>query len=263
MPKFVVQRTIYEIRERDSNMYSWAILILANILAEIPYHVVLGVMTFAIFNYTVFGIRSPEDQGLVLLLLVYFYILAGTFAHMVVVPLPDATTASRVTTILFSMMILFAGVFQIPTALPGFWIFMYRVSPMTYLVGGIAVSGLSGNPIVCSQAELAVFNPQIGETCGTYLQPYLEQGAPGTLLNPDATVDCSYCPLRYADQVLARSGMYYDERWRDWGVGFAYIGFNIAGTFAFYYLFRLRVWGRWFHKFARMRRQKVTRNTDF
>ncbi|KAF4434630.1 ABC transporter CDR4 [Fusarium austroafricanum] len=78
MPKFIVQRTLYEVRERHSNMYSWPVLILANILVEIPYYVVLGVMTFAIFNYTVFGVRSSEDQGLVLLFFVYFYILAGT-----------------------------------------------------------------------------------------------------------------------------------------------------------------------------------------
>ncbi|KAG6980389.1 ZEB2-regulated ABC transporter 1 [Fusarium oxysporum f. sp. conglutinans] len=215
------------------------------------------VMTFAIFNYTVFGVRSSEDQGLVLLFFVYFYILAGTFAHMVVAPLPDATTAGRVVTILFSMMILFAGVFQTPIALPGFWIFMYRVSPMTYLVGGVAVSGLSGDAIICSQAELAVFQPPAGETCGAYMQPYLEQAAPGTLLNPDATASCSYCPLGYADQVLARSGMYYDERWRDWGLGFIYIAFNIAAVFAFYYLFRLRVWGLWIETFVEKRRQRA------
>ncbi|EXA30626.1 hypothetical protein FOVG_18001 [Fusarium oxysporum f. sp. pisi HDV247] len=257
MPKFIVQRTLYEVRERHSNMYSWSVLILANILAEIPYHVVLGVMTFAIFNYTVFGIRSSEDQGLVLLFFVYFYILAGTFAHMVVAPLPDATTAGRVVTILFWMMILFSGVFQTLIALPGFWIFMYRVSPMTYLVGGVAVSGLSGDAIICSQAELAVFQPPAGETCGAYMQTYLEQAAPGTLLNPDATASCSYCPLGYADQVLARSGMYYDERWRDWGLGFIYIAFNIVAVFAFYYLFRLRVWSWRFEKFVEKRRQRT------
>ncbi|KAI8417273.1 hypothetical protein FOFC_03586 [Fusarium oxysporum] len=50
MPKFIVQRTLYEVRERHSNMYSWSVLILANILVKIPYNVVLGVMTSAIFN---------------------------------------------------------------------------------------------------------------------------------------------------------------------------------------------------------------------
>ncbi|KAG7418700.1 ATP-binding cassette transporter CGR1 [Fusarium oxysporum f. sp. raphani] len=215
MSKFIVQRTLYEVRERHSNMYSWSVLILANMLVEIPYHVVLGVMTSAIFNYTVFGVRSSEDQGLFLLFFVYFYILAGTFAHMVFAPLPDTTTSGRVVTILLSMMILFAVVFQTPIALPGFCIFMYRVSPMTYLVGGVAVSGLSGDPIVCSHAELAVFQPPTGEICGAYMQPYLEQAALGTLLSPDATASCPYCPLAYVDQVLARSGMYYDERWRN------------------------------------------------
>lgn len=201
-------------------------------------------VTFVIFNYTVFDIRSTEDQGLVLLFFVYFYVLAGTFAHMVVAALPDAITAGRVTTILFSMMILFAGIFQTPAALPRFWVFMYRVSPMTYLLAGVAVSGLSGNPITCSPPELAIFQPPTDKTCGAYLWQYLKDGALGTLLDPDATVNCSYCPLRFADQVLARSGMYYDQRWMDWGVSFAYICFNIAAVFGLYYFFRVRAWGR-------------------
>ncbi|RGP60268.1 ABC transporter cdr4 [Fusarium sporotrichioides] len=207
MPKFIMLRTIYEVREKHSNMYSWVVLILSNILVEIPYHIALGVMTFATFNYTVFGIRSPQDQGLVLLFFTYFYMLIGTFAIMITAPLPDATTAGRITTVLFSMMLLFAGVFQTPSALPGFWIFMYRVSPMTYLVGGVAVSGLSGNPVVCSQSELAIFQPPASQTCGSYMQAYLEQGGSGTLLNPGATTNCSYCPLKSADQILARSGV--------------------------------------------------------
>jgi ABC-type multidrug transport system permease subunit len=258
MPKFIMQRTIYEVREKHSNMYSWIVLILANILVEIPYHVVLGVITFAIFNYTVFGIRSSQDQGLVLLFCIYFYMLVGTFALMVTAPLPDATTAGRITTVLFSMMLLFAGVFQTPTALPGFWIFMWRVSPMTYLVGGVSVSGLSGDPVICSQSELSIFQPPNSETCGSYMQSYLQQGAAGTLLNPEATFDCSYCPLRYADQILARSGMYYHDRWRDWALGFAYLAFNIAATFLFYSLTWLGLFSVGFKKVVQVTRRNRT-----
>ncbi|CZR68838.1 probable ABC1 transport protein [Phialocephala subalpina] len=262
MPQFLIQRSLYEARERYSNTYSWAVLVFANILAEIPYHIILGIVTFAIFNYTVFGIRSSEEQGIVLLLFIYFYIFAGTFAQMLIAALPNATTAGRVSTILFSMMILFAGVFQIPTALPGFWIFMYRVSPMTYLLRGIAVAGLSGNPIVCSTAELAVFQPPMGETCGNYLEPYLLEGAPGTLLNPSATSDCAYCPLIYADQLLARSNMYYNQRWMDWALGFAYVGFNIACIFTLYYLFRVRIWGRWLMELSEWTKHKKEQNLE-
>ncbi|PVH72416.1 hypothetical protein DL98DRAFT_610747 [Cadophora sp. DSE1049] len=205
MPQFLIQRTLYEARERYWNAYSWAVLVFANILVEIPYHIILGIVTFAMFNYPVFGVRSPEEQGIVLLLIFYFYIFAGTFAQMLIAALPNTTTAGRVSTILFSMMILFAGVFQTPTALPGFWIFMYR---------------------------LAVFQPPNGETCGDYLEPYLLGAAPGRLLRPSATSNCAYCPLISADQLLARSNMYYNQRWMDWALGFAYVGFNIACTFA-------------------------------
>ena len=255
MPKFVVQRSLYEARERHSNMYSWAVLIFANILVEIPYHIVLGVLSFAAFNYTVFGIRSSEDQGLALLFLVYFYILAGSLAQMVIAALPDATTAGRVITILFAMMLLFAGVFQIPSSLPGFWIFMYRASPMTYLVGGLAASGLSGKPIACSTDELAVFQPGLNESCGAYLQSYLESGSLGRLLNPDAMADCSYCPLRSADQVLARSGMSYSQRWMDWALGLVYVAFNIACTFGLYYLVRVKEWGAGIKQLVGKRKQ--------
>ncbi|KAK3995214.1 ABC-2 type transporter-domain-containing protein [Cladorrhinum sp. PSN332] len=256
MPNFLLQRAVYEVRERHSNMYSWVVLILANILTEITYHIVLGVVSFAIYNYAVFGIRSAADQGLVLLFFVQFYILAGTFAQMVIAPLPNATTAGRVTTILFAMMVLFAGVFQTPAALPDFWIFMYRVSPMTYMVGGISVSGLAGKPVVCSPEEVAVFQPPSGESCASYLEPYLANGGSGKLLNPDAAANCSYCPLQSTTQALGRFGMYYNDRWFDWAIGLVYIGFNIGCVFLLYYLFRIRIWGRWMRKLVQMKREK-------
>jgi ABC-type multidrug transport system permease subunit len=253
MPNFLLHRTIYEVRERHSGTYRASTFLFASILAEIPYHILLGCISFSILNYTLFGIRSPSDQGLSLLYFVYFYVYAGTFAHMVVAALPDGTTAARATTILFSMMVLFAGVFQPPDALPGFWIFMYRVSPMTYLVGGLVAVGLSGNEIVCAEEELAVFQPPSGITCAEYMAEAFRSGsADGTLLDPGATSDCQYCPLRSANQVLGGLQIEYSDRWRNWGFGLVYVAFNIICVFVLYYLFRLgrlkaflkRVFGR-------------------
>jgi ATP-binding cassette, subfamily G (WHITE), member 2, PDR len=211
----------------------------AALVAEIPYHLLLGVLSFSILNYTLFGIRSPPDQGLSLLYFVYFYVYASTFAHAIVSSLPDGATAARVTTILFSMMILFAGVFQPASSLPDFWIFMYRVSPMTYLVGGLAAVGLAGNPIACAEAELAVFQPPDGRTCGEYMARAFEMGVGGALLNPEAMRGCRYCPLREANQALGGLGIEYSDRWRNWGLGLVYVVFNIACVFGFYYLLRL------------------------
>ena len=59
---------------------------------------------------------------------------------MLIAALPDAETAGNIATLMFSMTLTFNGVFQPPNALPGFWIFMYRVSPLT------CKSPLSGYP---------------------------------------------------------------------------------------------------------------------
>lgn len=131
---------------------------------------------------------------------------------------------------------------QPPQALPGFWIFMYRVSPLTYLVSSLAATGMHGRSIICAAAELSRFDPPLGTTCGTYLQSYLSANPAGTLLNPSAIVGCEYCPLSTSDQFLAGVSISWDNRWRDYGLGFVYIGFNIVGAVLFYYAFRVRKW---------------------
>jgi ABC-type multidrug transport system permease subunit len=239
MPLFVTQRSLYEVRERPSKAYSWAAFLTANVVVEIPYQIVAALIIYATFYYPVVGIQSSERQGLVLLFLVIFFIYASTFAHMCIAALPDAQTAGAIVTLLFSMSLIFNGVMQPPSALPGFWIFMYRVSPLTYWVSGMASTLLHGRAVTCSEAELNIFQPPSGQTCGAYLQPYLSQ-APGYLQNPQATSDCSYCSLRIADTFLAGSGIYWSDRWRNFGLIWVYVFFNIFVAVLTYYLFRVR-----------------------
>jgi ATP-binding cassette, subfamily G (WHITE), member 2, PDR len=129
-------------------------------------------------------------------------------------------------------------VFQPPASLPGFWIFMYRVSPLTYLVSGITATGLHGHQVECASSETSVLNPPMGQTCGQYLSSFLLQ-APGILYNFQATQDCQYCPLRNADQFLSNNGISWIDRWFNFGVVWVYIGFNILATYALYFLFRV------------------------
>lgn len=134
MPRFILQRDLYEVRERPSKAYSWKAFIIANIAVEIPYQILLGIMVFASYFYPIYtnnGIPASSRQGLILLLLIQFFVFASTFAHMLISALPDAETAGNIATLMFSLCLTFNGVFQPPQALPGFWIFMYRVSPLT------------------------------------------------------------------------------------------------------------------------------------
>ncbi|THX78435.1 putative ABC multidrug transporter [Aureobasidium pullulans] len=241
MPLFVNQRSLYEVRERPSKAYSWKAFILANIVVEIPYNVILAVLVFGSYYYAVQGIQTSLQQGLVLLFLIEFFIYAGTFAHLCIVAMPDAQTAAAIVTLLFAMSLVFNGVMQAPDALPGFWIFMYRVSPFTYWIGGIVASQLHGKPIVCNSAETSVFNPPAGQTCGQYMAAYLT-AAPGTLQNPTATADCQYCSLSNADQFLSGSNIYYSQVWRNFGIFWAYIVFNICAAVFLYWAFRVTKW---------------------
>lgn len=42
MPRFIIQRSLYEVRERPSKAYSWAAFLIANIVVEIPYQMLMG-----------------------------------------------------------------------------------------------------------------------------------------------------------------------------------------------------------------------------
>ena len=81
--------------------------------------------------------------------------------------------------------------------------------------------------------------PTAGETCGTYLRDYAALGG-GRVYNPDAMADCQYCTASNADQFLQSVAISYTTRWRDYGIGFAYIGFNIFMAVLLYYLIRVR-----------------------
>lgn len=160
---------------------------------------------------------------------------------MTVAIMKDAHTASSIVTVLTIMSIVFSGVLQTADALPGFWKFMYRVSPFTYWIGGIVATELHGRAIYCSSTETSVFDPPAGSTCGEYLAPLLST-APGQLQNPNATSQCLYCPVSNADQLLAGSRIYWSERWRNFGVFWAYIVFDIFLATLLYYMFRVKKW---------------------
>ncbi|KAF1980084.1 hypothetical protein BU23DRAFT_444908 [Bimuria novae-zelandiae CBS 107.79] len=255
-PLFITQRELYEVRERPSKAYSWKAFMIANILVEIPYQVMSGIFIWACFYYPVVGAnQSGQQQGLVLLFSVQLLIYASAFAQMTIAALPDAQTASGIVTLLTFMSILFNGVLQPPSQFPGFWIFMYRVSPFTYWIGGIASTLLHDRQVVCTETETSRFSPPSGQTCQQYLSDFL-QTAPGVLQNPDATTECRYCPLQIGDQFLAGSNIYYGERWRNFGIIWAFVGFNIAIAVLTYWAFRVAKWGKGSKKGTKSKAEK-------
>ncbi|KAK5807241.1 hypothetical protein VI817_001499 [Penicillium citrinum] len=85
----------------------------------------------------------------------------------------------------------------------------------------------------CSELEVTLIQPPDGTSCGEYMAPYL-QLAGGEVYNPTDMAGCQYCQFSNSDMYLAAVSVYYDERWRNFGLVWAYVAFNIFGALFFY-----------------------------
>lgn len=139
---------------------------------------------------------------------------------------------------MFTLCLIFCGVLATPAQFPRFWIFMYRLSPFTYLVDGMLAVGLANQRVTCADNELLEFQPRQGSTCGAYIRPY-QQAAGGYLIDENATSDCQFCALDNTNTFLTSVSSSYDTRWRNFGILWAFIIFNIIGAVAIYWLARV------------------------
>ncbi|EHL02569.1 putative Pleiotropic ABC efflux transporter of multiple drugs [Glarea lozoyensis 74030] len=146
-----------------------------------------------------------QNSGTVLLLM-WVYMMYMTGVEL-------AGMAGNYANLLFMLTLIFCGILVKPDALPGFWTFMYRVSPFTYLVGAILSTGLAGAHVRCADIELLHFDPTPGNTCKEYMKSFI-QTSMGYLTNPDATEACAYCPLDTADGFLRSFGIKYEDQFQ-------------------------------------------------
>ncbi|KAJ5051680.1 uncharacterized protein L3040_001453 [Drepanopeziza brunnea f. sp. 'multigermtubi'] len=245
MPHFVTQRSLYESHERPSKTYSWIIFITSNLIVELPWNTLRGLILFCSWYYPIGLYRNaepthavPEREGLIFLFLWTFVIFAGTFTHLVVAGIDTAETAGNVGNLLFSLCLIFNGVLAPFDALPRFWIFMYRVSPFTYLESGMISTGLAKTKVICFSIEYLHLNPPASDTCQSFLQNYTMM-AGGYLQNPEAMTDCSFCPIANTNVFLEYMSAKYEDRWRNLGLLWVFIVFNCFGAVGLYWLARV------------------------
>lgn len=64
LPLFVTQRALYEARERPSKTYSWKAFIISNIVVELPWNFLAGVIIFFCWYYPIGLYKNaiPDDQ---------------------------------------------------------------------------------------------------------------------------------------------------------------------------------------------------------
>ncbi|KAK6461937.1 ABC-2 type transporter-domain-containing protein [Scheffersomyces coipomensis] len=245
LPHFVAQRSLYEVRERPSRTFSWFAFICAQITGELPWNILAGTLAFFSWYYPV-GLYSnavPTDTvhergALMWLSCVLFYMYIGTLAQLVISFIEIENNAGNICVVLFNMCLNFCGVLVPKNKLPGFWIFMYRFNPVTYLVGAFLGIGLADSDVTCSADEILKFVPAGNLTCGEFMQPYMAV-AGGYLVDESSTSVCEFCTMKSTNVFLKTMDIYYSERGRNIGVFIGFICFNIVMTIFFYYLARV------------------------
>ncbi|KAJ4009678.1 Multidrug resistance protein [Fusarium irregulare] len=245
MPQFVIQRSLYEVRERPSKVYSWKIFMLAQLIVELPWNSLMAVIMYfgwyypvGLYNNASAAGQTHERGALMFLLLLAFLLFTATFSTMIIAGFETAEGGANVANLLFMLCLIFCGVLATKDTLPGFWIFMYYVSPFTYIVGGMLATGVANTDVTCASNELVPLNPPNGSTCIEYMGDYIQQMG-GYLVDNDATSNCQFCSIAKTNTYLAGVNIDYADRWRNFGLIWVYIIFNMAAALFIYWLARM------------------------
>ncbi|KAH7904052.1 ABC-2 type transporter-domain-containing protein [Hygrophoropsis aurantiaca] len=229
-------RAVYEIRERPSQMYTWTALITSQFLVEIPWNILGSSLFFFCWYWTV-GFNSDRAGYTYLTYAVAFPLYYTTVGQAIAAMAPSPLIAALLFVTLFSFVVIFNGVIQ-PFKQLGWWRWMYRVSPFTYLIEGLLGQATGGQPITCASTELVTLLPPLGTSCTTYMTPFVSMVG-GYLVT--ANNECQYCPYQTTDQFLLDTfNIEYGHHWRNLGILLGTAVFNGVAIFALMYIFRIR-----------------------
>jgi len=116
MPQFLENRALYESHERPSRTYSWAVFIISNAIAELPWQAVLAVLQFVTWYYPIGMYQNAlvadqlVERGALMFLTIWSYLtFSSTFSQMIVTIMPDAATGVNISALLYSLSLIFCG----------------------------------------------------------------------------------------------------------------------------------------------------------
>lgn len=248
--RFVKGRDLFEARERDAKLYHWTVFLTANIIVEAVWLTPISTLTFACWYYPI-GLYengnefiSTTERGAIGFILIWLFILwTCTLSVAFASAIQQAEPATQMAILCFWLSLLFCGILVPKNRLPAFWTFMYWVSPLHYFIESVAISGISGIPVKCSPVEiLQVPLPPYQGSCQDYLSPFIDMFG-GSITNGSHTNDasCSFCPISDSSIVLEGLGLGTTTTivWRNIGILFAYVAFNVCLIFGIYYTVRV------------------------
>ena len=112
---------------------------------------------------------------------------------------------------------------------------MYYLTPFRYLLEGFLSVAIHDQPVRCAPNEFARFPPPPGQNCSSYTQAFIAQA--GGYVQDGANGLCEFCQYANGDEFGRGFNVYYHQKWLDYGVFWAFCGFNFAVVFVCSWLY--------------------------
>ncbi|KAJ3509385.1 hypothetical protein NLJ89_g5251 [Agrocybe chaxingu] len=231
-PLFIFNRRTF-IRESSSRIYSPYVFAVGQLIGEIPYSILCGVLYWVVMVYPMgFGQGSAglNGTGFQLLIIIFMLLFGVTLGQMVAALSPSIQVAVLFNPFIGLVLATFCGVpIPYPT-MNSFWrAWLYELNPYTRTVAAMVSTELHGLVIRCKPDEFAVFTPPVGQTCSAWAQSFVDVFG-GYIDNPLDNAACRYCQFAVGDQFFVPLNISFSNRWRDTFILFAFFVFNAIVT---------------------------------
>ncbi|KAK0726846.1 ABC-2 type transporter-domain-containing protein [Lasiosphaeria miniovina] len=229
VPKFYINRALWEAREHPSRIYGWVAFCTAEILSEIPGSIVAGTVYWLLW-YLPTGLPTDAPAaGYVYLMTLLFYLFQASWGQWITAWSPNFTVISNVLPFFLVIFSLFNGVVVPYNQFNVFWKYwLYYLNPSTYYIAGVLSATLISQPVVCADSEAAYFNPPSGQTCLDFAGAFVRQVGQGYLIDPNSTTNCGYCPYGSGNEYLTALNVKPSDKWRNFGIFLAFCVSNWA-----------------------------------
>jgi ATP-binding cassette subfamily G (WHITE) protein 2 (SNQ2) len=162
-----------------------------------------------------------------------FYIGFGQFIAALS---PNDLFASLLVPAFFTFVVAFCGVVVPYRALPHFWqSWMYWLTPFHYLLEAFLGVVMHEVPMRCVEREESSFTVPPGQSCEGYAGGFVQQV--GGYVRDVGGGGCAFCQYDSGDQFAASFNVFYQHKWRDYGIFFGYVIFNFIVVFIISWLY--------------------------
>lgn len=241
IPKFLVQRSLFEFREYPSRIYGWVAFCTGNVVAELPYGLLNGVVYWLVWYWPAgMPVRFYSSFNSFLMTILYF-IFANAWGQWITAFAPSFTVISNTMPFFLVMTIMFCGVIVPYETINVFWRYwIYWMSPFHYYVGSLLSSVLHDIELRCTADEFAQFAAPAGMTCAQYAGDFLST-ATGYLDNPDAIGEaCRYCQYRVGDEYLQAINLKFSDEWPFFAIFILFTVVNCGLVYFMMYFVRIK-----------------------